>query len=120
MNKHEFIANLEAYKKGEGRRLLSMLPRVFLPIVLYTGFVMIADYTLDLPGWLSTTLYFSGMGIFFVLIFTEAKKEKRELIDVGLCCPKCKKPITPQEGGIVVATNNCPHCGEQILTEPAG
>jgi predicted RNA-binding Zn-ribbon protein involved in translation (DUF1610 family) len=30
-------------------------------------------------------------------------------------CPHCNKSITPSEIGIVIATKNCPKCGEQVI-----
>ena len=31
-------------------------------------------------------------------------------------CPKCAKPIYPNNVGIVIATKNCPNCGAQVIS----
>lgn len=32
-------------------------------------------------------------------------------------CPKCKKPIHPNNVGVVIATKHCTNCGAQVISD---
>lgn len=42
---------------------------------------------------------------------------KRQQRRFQVTCPNCDKPLTGVSGQIVVATGNCGHCGERVLSD---
>ena len=93
--------------------------------VVMVPFLLLAFYNTELSQWSSNALGAAAvsvrprimalvqLGLNVVLLFTAIFVGHRQLL---ARCPKCNKPIYPNNAGIVIATKNCPSCGAQIIS----
>jgi hypothetical protein len=50
--------------------------------------------------------------------FAATHNERRSRRDPRLSCPRCERPLQLHRA-LVIASRNCPHCGQRVLAEPA-
>lgn len=83
-------------------------------------------FNTEISRWLSTALEVADIGIKAPVIGLATLSVTLVLIFVAIFagqrfflsrCPSCRKTILPNASGIVIATKNCPNCGERVIDE---
>lgn len=115
MTKQEFIARQKALV-ARGRKWGIAWCVLFL--VLTLGGIAVGDY---LDSDTTPACFRIGFGVaFFAFLLGTVpwllwffKNQQRQF---GLLCPSCGKALGAM-GAIVIASGNCGHCGERVLSE---
>ncbi|MDB6062684.1 MAG: hypothetical protein JWM78_2787 [Verrucomicrobiaceae bacterium] len=63
-------------------------------------------------SWRIVNLWLLGANIIFMLAAIFAIQRK-----IMPSCQSCKKGFTPNNCGVVIATKNCPYCGEKVIAD---
>ena len=119
MSRAEFIVAAKTYYKRTEILVFSPFLLIMVVAAVYAPYHnTIQDYFDSKFSWAVSAflsiapIAFPAFAAFLVMVPFLRRVQKNPLI----CCPHCRKNVADIRG-VVIATNNCPFCGLQVLDE---
>ena len=117
MLRSEFIQSAALHRKrtlvalGIGVLLIAIYLAILLPYLDRVTCFIEGRFASTTSEILKGLLLSPAVLLLFASILASDRKDRQ---DTNLKCPVCTKPLT-EVSFLVIATSNCPHCGERII-----